>query len=768
MNHLPYPANPSLPRVVVPDLCAEVEQYDRCGFATYPIRQGWMAFAHESPWTDCDARVAASRAQTWLYFGLLQEFFGDEYHRPMFVCNDKITTENLSDMLQKWATKKTSKKKASNAETYVLLLLAERHSQHLDALVASARAIALSIKVLIDSLGIAAGIIDSGIRRNEAFNASPSRLLEERMVDLNWCPYWVQTYVASYSVATINYIAALTRTTMVEDHGACTTNRCVAHNVDMQHYQTKHVKDGCQCSFLGPSISKIQASINEGNVPLIRCTEAPGGRILVDVIEAEPGVEYTAISHVWSGGLGNPHSNSLPECQLRRLTQRMQDIALVESEWFWFRLIERGFKYVNIPSKAQIKSSLLSCGIKTTPRSKAIFWLDTLCVPTTLEHSALRRKAIDQMAFIYAGADRILVLDPELQDLEMENMSNEQICAYLTCCAWRTRCWPYQEGRLARDRMYLLKYGIYHHSASLRRIEKANLDIKRGRRLRNDTDVLHSAVASFWEDMNDVKNASKDLHAGEFLKTWNSLSLRSTTKSEDLHGILAVLLGLSSREILSLRLQERTKAIFQTQESLPLALLFLKDPGLRTHDIKNKWIPQYPSARLTSQYGDMAQSVPLGSFTFSAAESLSIGYLVDAAIPFHQHFCLIDDMTSEKVWTQVTGEYDEELEALYRHRPVCYILSNHLAVTHSASSSTHFVGARFYVSKYDDDGTLHLVYDSALNYYYQHPFNAAEDLLEFFDYTEVQGLRTSPEARFVLDCGNYPFNSRRIRYSTNL
>lgn len=758
MDHLPFPVDPALPPVVIPYICEGAEPYDNRGFPTFAIRQGWMSVAHQSDWCRCPSNVAAVRAQTWLYFGLLHEFFGDDYDHEMFILNDTanvqpvVTTRNLPHLLERWFDRTSQHRKMPKTKTHDLLLDAERYSQPLDVLVPAAKAISLSIKVLICSLGAAAGIVDSGVRKDETFNASPSRLLDERMLGNNWCPYWVRIYSARYSVPTINYLSALTRATMAEDHRACTTNQCVAHNVDTHHYQTRHVTDSCQCHFVGPSISKISAMIQEAIVPLIRCTEASDGSILLEVIEADPGVEYTAISHVWSGGLGNPHSNSLPECQLRRLTQRMKTIARVESEWFWFRLIERAFRYIQVPFKSRLKSTLLSCGIRTTSMSRAVFWLDTLCVPTSLEPAAMRRKAIDQMAFIYARADRVLVLDPELQNINISNMPNEQVCAYLACCAWRSRCWPYQEGRLARDRIYLLADDIYHHSVGLRQIMEVNRGIKNRCSMRKDIDLVHSAVASFWEDMDSVKMvADKKGYSSEFTETWNGLSLRSTTKSEDLHGILAVLLGLSSREVLSLPLQERTKAVFQAQDSLPLALLYLRS-GSKIRDIKNQWIPQYPSGHLTLRYGSMRQSDDGGILAFSLSESLSSGFLVNSVNPFYQHFCLLDDRSSEKVWIQLTGDHNTELETLYQSSSVCYVLHNHLARNHLVSSSRDFVGARFYVSKYDEDGTVHLVFDCPLNYYYQHPLDASEDLLEF-EYSEVQGQRLSPGTSFALDCG---------------
>ena len=272
----------------------------------------------------------------------------------------------------------------------------------------------------------------------------------------------------------------------------------------------------------------------------------------------------------------------------------------------------------------------------------------------------------------------------------------------------------------------------------------------------SDKALVHSALASFWEDMENVKSfANETENLSEFIKTWNSLALRSTTKSEDLHGILAVLLGLSSREILSLELKERMKAIFHAQALLPIALLYLPHHGARVYDIKNQWIPQYPSGHLTLQYGSMRQVVGGQGLAFSPADSLSCGFLVDPSASVRSCFCLIDDASSEKIWIQLTGSHNRELENLYGSSRACYVLYNHIARFQPLSSDSSSVGARFYVSRQDTASELHLVYDCPLKYTYECPLDESGDLLQLHEYPEVPGQRTSSDATFFLDCGAY-------------
>jgi hypothetical protein len=65
------------------------------------------------------------------------------------------------------------------------------------------------------------------------------------------------------------------------------------------------------------------------------------------------------------------------------------------------------------------------------------------------------------MGFIYANAEGVLVLDPELQKVSSPGMDDMQINALVSCSAWMTRCWTLQEARLAKKYMVALEDEIY-------------------------------------------------------------------------------------------------------------------------------------------------------------------------------------------------------------------------------------------------------------------------------------------------------------------
>jgi hypothetical protein len=81
----------------------------------------------------------------------------------------------------------------------------------------------------------------------------------------------------------------------------------------MEHCNCNKIDDS---EFLGPKVEKLTSIIEAGGVPLVKLTRNRRGIFTVDVVEYKFGRTFTAISHVWSGGLGNPRHNTLPPCQL--------------------------------------------------------------------------------------------------------------------------------------------------------------------------------------------------------------------------------------------------------------------------------------------------------------------------------------------------------------------------------------------------------------------------------------------------------------------
>ncbi|KAL8687482.1 MAG: hypothetical protein Q9224_005138 [Gallowayella concinna] len=76
-----------------------------------------------------------------------------------------------------------------------------------------------------------------------------------------------------------------------------------------------------------------------------------------------------------------------------------------------------------------------------------------------------------------------------------------------------------------------------------------------------------------------------------FIRVWNGLRTRSTTKSDDLYGIIAIMVDLSAYEILKLDPRERMKAILRSQSTLPLSLLYQDCNRFHNAEGKPLWAP---------------------------------------------------------------------------------------------------------------------------------------------------------------------------------
>lgn len=83
-------------------------------------------------------------------------------------------------------------------------------------------------------------------------------------------------------------------------------------------------------------------------------------------VEAYNGLQKsTAISHVWSDGMGNDESNKVTKCQLERIGRELE--ALQEERRRTMGIYERFY------SGETFKSYRHS--------QRVHFWLDTLCIP---------------------------------------------------------------------------------------------------------------------------------------------------------------------------------------------------------------------------------------------------------------------------------------------------------------------------------------------------------------------------------------------------
>lgn len=784
MDHLPYPKYAFLPPIEIPYICSTLNDYDGLDFLEYPIRRGWSRSIHSLEWTDCDLDEVAQRAQSWLYFGLLHVVLGDAYKKEAFIRfrDNKgfLDTNSLIENLASWASSihrkdliESTQKKSSPKNSFQSLdgvfKEVDRQSDILDEK-SQYQIITCGIKILL--LTIQEVIIDFDHRKDASifqFNLVPPRIMIGRMVDGGWCPHQICILFPRSSGKLVYYLSGLSRKSMNVNHQSCTESSCTAHNIDITNYTVRHVRQECVCQFHAPDISKVTEITRNGDIPIISLVVRQDGSPNLDVVKGERGVPYTAISHVWSGGLGGISSNSLPRCQLLQLHDNIRKLDHYrESEHIpggWFErlhipYIKKGI-YIGLQgtprwARLELRARRIQSGLRYfnhDEQNSVKFWMDTLCIPVGEANASLRTKSIRMMDLIYAGAESCLVLDPELQNIKIKELPEEQLNVHVQCSAWMSRCWTLQEARLSREWYAQFADGLYD---PIRARESAYIEEKRAEIKANGDNAVSmlSSSMTWFHSMLPMQRASVFVNPKEeelfdveiFQWAWNCLADRSTTKLEDVLGIFANLLSLSAGEVVALPYEERLKAVIRAHQTIPTAMLYNSDTKIE--DRQNRWIPMtIGDKRLPGIYGEIR--IAPDKMVLDNVKATPVGFLVASSAPRLQKFCLVDPTSSETLWVRLAHDGANVEFECPSSIATCYIMGDLKASTLDRNSGKDWHGARFGVQK-EEGSVLYLKYEYSLIYCHQDPLDR-KDI--GFVYPIIEAQRTADDKIFRLDCG---------------
>jgi len=644
MDNFPYPNHLNIPPVEVPHLTGF--EFDQLDFSTFPDRLGFTRDGVLDVGRPCEQ--LAAMAQSWLYFGLIDIFTGQRHDKTAFIRQEGSTgsirsvidSKALDDMLEvsKIRLRKNRKRSKILSNIRAKLLVAAKASSELDMAQGydlSSASVLLSIKVLILYLSdyfdaaywrdVGTKIPRLSLQKNfrvlkpgqENERPMAARLLMERMYQAGWCIHQTLELCRSQDYCTVYYLSSIRRQELRDiTHKSCSETKCSAYNTNDTTYRIKHTDEQCQCKLIEVPSQQVASIVKDGGIPLIGLRPESSQNVQLEVARCTPHTKYTAISHIWIDGLGNPTANALPNCQLRKLATELSD--LVESQRYWY---SRALKYFVEPSKV--------------PH----MWMDTLCIPVRPEHADLRMKAINRMALIYTGAKQVLVLDTELRQLDRKPKPRELIDAKILCSKWNERCWTLQEGALARKCLFQFRdsaIAASHYEESVLQLFRRGLkspitSLKLAWRLfiddlsmkRVDYDfppprvssdfgqeyirkkLSMAAVQSAMADLDIVSNArdrqkpGEDLRLVKFVRSWNEVGRRSTTKDADIHVILANLTDFSAAQIMSLGTQqERTLMMLQCIGRFPLDMLYndysRPEAGGNHAD---RWVPSVPASQ---------------------------------------------------------------------------------------------------------------------------------------------------------------------------
>ncbi|KIX00487.1 uncharacterized protein Z518_10627 [Rhinocladiella mackenziei CBS 650.93] len=553
MDHLLKMTYAIYPDIEIPYLCDGWTYSDP--FETYPERLGFTrsdlinAPSSTQPATEVDKLL-----QALLFFGLLQTIFGSLFERNQFIRSNPtgqriISTQHLRRMTVYFNEKRPDRldpgwnKEWRNIRKYLVLAnsIVVARQENCEALGRVQTPTQLLLTVLLQFLAKNLGIPDE-VRRSRNLK---SGLIENMMIERGWCRRQVAYLTESLHVESLYTLSRIERPDAHLRHSmACETVDCVANQVDRETYRTKHVCHDGSCAPVTANQEEMFNMLKSGHLPLI-ANRNYADRNDIKLLDTRSARTYVAVSHVWSHGLGNPRNNSLPKCQLARLNQIVNDLYGHEEE-------EQG---VSVP-----------------------YWIDTICCPT--DPTEARALAILNLRKTYRGADKVLVLDANLEVINSAPLFVPEIALHISCSTWLTRLWTLQEGALAAS--------IYFHFAD-RIIDLASIEwsLRYDRSCREFSDLLGGLYNFRHADQKDMGLPASGLI--QFLHA--SVRNRSTSYASDEALCLATLAGLDMEDIARFEgVEDRMYEFWRLLRPAPSLMAFWSGPRMRTKG--RRWGPR--------------------------------------------------------------------------------------------------------------------------------------------------------------------------------
>ncbi|KFY34408.1 hypothetical protein V494_06803 [Pseudogymnoascus sp. VKM F-4513 (FW-928)] len=249
-------------------------------------------------------------------------------------------------------------------------------------------------------------------------------------------------------------------------HKNCSGKICETFTIeDESTYRTKHTPecDGT-CGDVQIDSEMLHNLIMQGKIPIVSLSMGTDGKLNTEVTHAGDVPHYIAISHVWSDGLGNPHGNALPYCELLKMFRMLEEWPLKHAKPDWMNsflssmdMIQRRMESDGVdPSLPQqvrdmrdviepMAEEHVNNWIDTLKTSgqyqKVNLWMDTICIPHIRES---RKIAITQINDVYSGSFYTVALDAGLESLP-DTASSTEIFLRLELSSWKGRCWTFLE-----------------------------------------------------------------------------------------------------------------------------------------------------------------------------------------------------------------------------------------------------------------------------------------------------------------------------------
>jgi hypothetical protein len=278
--------------------------------------------------------------QTWLFFGLLSEFFlaNAKEESP---ATPEVSSETIDAIYSYFIYEEEGKKYITTAKlistinaqaagiTAAITAVRDKEVEkveevqsllrHLGICVRYTSAILnscadsfnpdikLSIAAMCESLiWIIGSILEEQKMEKVASIAFKGNIvtaqMQAQMLKHGWCPSDIAKCKKNFgSVQAIHLISKMDKAKIPRDHSSCSDRSCNAGQIDMSNYKVNHVKEGCDCEAITIENHLLVEILEEEHVfPVLKLYSGKRdlNNLEVDVVKSDMDVPFVAISHV--------------------------------------------------------------------------------------------------------------------------------------------------------------------------------------------------------------------------------------------------------------------------------------------------------------------------------------------------------------------------------------------------------------------------------------------------------------------------------------
>ena len=597
MDHLTKPRDPAFPTPVIRFLGLKYWGTTRT-FLTYPRICGIDERSFYESGTVSPERLAPF-LQSWLFFGLLKVVFddsGDDFIQTDASNNKLITTSKLrnlrdarvqtlfrlkNDKPDEFVTMVKWCKKCIDEADFILSCIGKQ----LPVIQKLTREAYVSMYMFLSYATRAISYVNNYklVRVEDLKLGDPvDQFFTERMRTRGWCPSLIKFLIEVGDLDGLYYVSNM-KLIVTNEHDSCTGDNCVNNQIDKSKYTPLHAIAQCEdpqlCSFWDAPKDDLLSILkaHDNSIPLIYYEQVSGRRPQIRLVRSNQKTPYVAISHVWSHGRGNPTSNSLPQCQLSYISEKVNALY---------------------PDRVD--------------NSPIPFWIDTICCP--IKPAESHKMALERMATTYENADKVLVLDSTIEPLlhptidmysgaqDVNRDCLDDCLVRLVTTPWMRRLWTLQEALLAKQLYFQFSDGAlnfkearweyfnfnYNCDARYDGISKGELPGKYVSFIIWKKTALFQYILLLSQNLCAVRDPKRPaLQDIAF-----PLRYRSTSVAEDEAICLSNLLRMDTSRVLSVPAEERMMQIWtisDERKDLTQSVLFRRGPRL---DIDGfRWAP---------------------------------------------------------------------------------------------------------------------------------------------------------------------------------